>query len=66
METANLRFPAFENKKYTAYENSPYGKIPTKIEETVRKFRFSVKQSFFSSRNPRAWAGIHIDPTLGQ
>ena len=42
----NLQFPAFENKKYTAYENGPYGKIPTKIEETIRKFRFSAKQSF--------------------
>ena len=35
-----LNFPAFENKKYTAYDrfhgNGPYGKIPTKKEQSER------------------------------
>ena len=40
-----LNLPAFENKKYTAYDrfhrNGPYGKIPTK-KEPIRTFRFSL------------------------
>ena len=40
-----LNFPAFENKKYTAYDrfhgNGPYGKIPTK-KEPIRTLGFAL------------------------
>ena len=38
-----LSLPAFENKKYTAYEhgNGPYGEIPTK-KEPIRKLGFTL------------------------
>ena len=40
-----LSLPAFENKKYTAYDrfhgNGPYGEIPTK-KETIRTFGFTL------------------------
>ena len=40
-----LSLPAFENKKYTAYDrfhgNSPYGKIPTK-KEPIRTLGFTL------------------------
>ena len=40
-----LNFPAFENKKYAAYDrfhgNGPYGEIPTK-KEPIRTFGFAV------------------------
>ena len=40
-----LSLPAFENKKYTAYDrfhgNGPYGKIPTK-KEPIRKLGFTL------------------------
>jgi len=40
-----LNLPAFENKKYVAYDrfhgNSPYGEIPTK-KEPIRTLRFAV------------------------
>ena len=48
-----LNFPAFENKKYTAYDrfhgNGPYGKIPTK-KEPIRTLGFALpynKLSYF-------------------
>ena len=40
-----LNLPAFENKKYTAYDrfhgNSPYGEIPTK-KEPIRTLGFAL------------------------
>jgi len=40
-----LSLPAFENKKYTAYDhlhrNGPYGKIPTK-KEPIRTLGFTL------------------------
>ena len=40
-----LNFPAFENKKYTAYDrfhgNGPYGEIPTK-KEPIRTLGFAL------------------------
>ena len=40
-----LSLPAFENKKYTAYDrfhgNGPYGEIPTK-KEPIRKLGFTL------------------------
>ena len=40
-----LNLPAFENKKYTAYDrfhgNGPYGKIPTK-KEPIRALGFAL------------------------
>ena len=40
-----LNLPAFENKKYTAYDrfhgNGPYGKIPTK-KEPIRTLGFAL------------------------
>ena len=40
-----LNLPAFENKKYTAYDrfhgNGPYGEIPTK-KEPIRTLRFAL------------------------
>jgi len=41
-----LNLPAFENKKYTAYDrfhgNYPYGEIPTK-KEPIKTFRFTSR-----------------------
>ena len=40
-----LGLPAYENKKYTAYDrfhgNGPYGEIPTK-KEPIRKLGFTL------------------------
>ena len=40
-----LSFPAFENKKYTAYDrfhgNGPYGEIPTE-KEPIRTLGFTL------------------------
>ena len=36
-----LNLPAFENKKYTAYGNGPYGEIPTK-KEAIRTLGFAL------------------------
>jgi len=40
-----LSLPAFENKKYTAYDrfhgNGPHGEIPTK-KEPIRKLGFTL------------------------
>ena len=50
-----LSLPAFENKKYTAYDrfhgNGPYGEIPTK-KESIRTLGFTLpynKVRLFSS-----------------
>ena len=37
-----LNLPAFEDKKYTAYRNGPYGEIPTK-KKTIRMLGFSSR-----------------------
>ena len=54
-----LNFPAFENKKYTAYDrfhgNGPYGKIPTK-KEPIRTLGFALpynKYMLFTGREVR-------------
>ena len=50
-----LNFPAFENKRYTAYDRfhgkGPYGKIPTK-KEPIRTLGFALpynKVDYFSA-----------------
>ena len=53
-----LNFPAFENKKYTAYDrfhgNGPYGKIPTK-KEPIRTLGFALPYN-----NARSFANIFV------
>ena len=58
-----LSLPAFENKKYTAYDrfhgNGPYGEIPTK-KEPIRMLGFTLpynKGSLFPMvfHESRAW-----------
>ena len=51
-----LNFPAFENKKYTAYDrfhgNGPYGKIPTK-KEPIRTLGFALPYNNTNYRQNR-------------
>jgi len=54
-----LNFPAFENKKYAAYDrflgNGPYGKIPTK-KEPIGTLGFALpynKAAYWPSYGPR-------------
>ena len=46
-----LSLPAFENKKYTAYDrfhgNGPYGEIPTK-KEPIRTLGFTSRLPFLT------------------
>ena len=56
-----LSLPAFENKKYTAYDrfhrNGPYGEIPTE-KEPIRMLGFTLPYNkieyLFMSRNSRS------------
>ena len=58
-----LNFPAFENKKYTAYDrfhgNGPYGKIPTK-KEPIRKLGFALpyNKKTYSTARAECMCGI--------
>ena len=56
-----LNFPAFENKKYTAYDrfygNGPCGKIPTK-KEPIRTLGFALpynKASYYMAVSHKDW-----------
>ena len=54
-----LNLPAFENKKYTAYDrfhgNGPYGEIPTK-KEPIRTLRFALPYNNNAYSYPYAYA----------
>ena len=61
-----LNFPAFENKKYAAYDrfrgNGPYGEIPTR-EEPIRTLGFALPYnnvSYFISFITSKWWYIEV------
>ena len=53
-----LNFPAFENKKYTAFDrfhgNGPYGKIPIK-KEPIRTLGFALPYNKLISYVLQSW-----------